>query len=133
MILMQRLQVLIYVLNIIHVLSKNELIYTVRNETVNGLTQCLPRNYDECLTSLRINDSKLKTSTNVVEFLDETPELLLNDHLDSNDANLSIHDTTVDDFRQIFENVFASSGEQQNGNSKVENELFTCNGTGINS
>lgn len=130
----KRLKVLIYALQIIYVLSENNLIdhrHIGHNETVNASMKIL---FD--LNAEYVVSSELNNSMSIKEFLDEATEfeqneLLPNDYLKNNDTNISILDTTNNDFVQKFEHISISSNELKDNQILSEDILMTCNEEGI--
>lgn len=130
----KRLKVLIYALQIIYVLSENNLIdhrHIGQNETVNASMKIL--SFD--LNTEYVVSSDLNNSMSIKEFLDEATEfeqneLLPNDYL-NNDTNISILDTTNNDFVQKFEYISISSNELKDNQILSEDILVTCNEEGI--
>lgn len=130
----KRLKVLIYALQIIYVLSENNLIdhrHIGQNETVNASMKIL---FD--LNAEYVVSSELNNSMSIKEFLNEATEfeqneLLPNDYLKNNDTNISILDTTNNDFVQKFEHISISSNELKDNQILSEDILMTCNEEGI--
>ncbi|XP_033177215.1 tyrosine-protein phosphatase 10D isoform X2 [Bombus impatiens] len=126
----KRLKVLIYALQIIYVLSENNLIdhrHIGQNETVNASMKIL---FD--LNAEYVVSSELNNSMSIKEFLNEATEfeqneLLPNDYLKNNDTNISILDTTNNDFVQKFEHISISSNELKDNQILSEDILMTCN------
>lgn len=131
----KRLKVLIYALQIIYVLSENNLIdhrHIGQNKTVNASMKIL--SFD--LNAEYVVSSELNNSMSIKKFLDEATEfkqneLLPNDYLKSNDTNISILDTTNNDFVQKFEHISISSNELKDNQILSEDILVTCNEEGI--
>lgn len=131
----KRLKVLIYALQIIYVLSENNLIdhrHIGQNETVNASMKIL--SFD--LNAEYVVSSELNNSISIKEFLDEVTEfeqneLLPNDYLKSNDTNISILDTTNNDFIQKFEHISILFNELKDNQILSEDILVTCNEKGI--
>lgn len=130
----KRLKVLIYALQIIYVLSENNLIdhrHIGQNETVNASMKIL---FD--LNAEYVVSSELNNSMSIKEFLNEATEfeqneLLPNDYLKNNDTNISILDITNNDFVQKFEHISISSNELKDNQILSEDILMTCNEEGI--
>ncbi|XP_017760243.1 PREDICTED: receptor-type tyrosine-protein phosphatase F [Eufriesea mexicana] len=126
----KQMKILIYALHTIYVFGENNLINTERNEIMNTSNEILAYDYAKYAVSSKINNSFLKSFRKIDEFRNEMIEynqnqLLLDDYLKSNNTNILILDTTINDIVQKFEHIFNTSDELTN-QILLKNDSLTC-------
>ncbi|XP_076288683.1 phosphatidylinositol phosphatase PTPRQ-like isoform X2 [Lasioglossum baleicum] len=143
MILKKQLRYVFCVLQILHVLAGKNSIELDGYDTTDNAARLLSLDFVEYTKTFKNNDAYMQSSTRIQDFSDETTteldqnEHLLNDYLNSNDANFMLASSSLDvpilHFDEKFEPSFNSIDESNDRGitlpSDTENEQTMCNST----